>query len=251
MKIKHMVVSVIVLLCGFLSQSNAQEILNSAGSFAVLGGSTVTSTGNTVVNGDLGVSPGTAITGFGPGIVNGTTYSGGSVAAQAQTDAFAAYNTLAGETVTGNLTGQDLGGILLGSGVYQFNTSAQLTGTLTLNGDSNSRFDFLIGSTLITAPDSSILLLEVSAENVFWQVGSSATLGSSTSFYGSILADQSITLNSLASMSGRALAINGAVTLNDNVIAIPEPASFWLLIFSGSVIGAWQRLVVWRCKTGH
>src|ERR1035438_4058349 len=104
MKNKHLIVSVVVALAGFLPQGNAQGILNSAGSFAVLGGSTVTSSGNTVVNGDLGVSPGTAITGFGPGVVNGTTYAGGSVAAQAQTDALAAYNTLSTETVTANLT---------------------------------------------------------------------------------------------------------------------------------------------------
>ena len=255
MKIKHLIVWVIVALAGSLPQSKAQGILNSADSFAVLGGSTVTSTGNTVLNGDLGVSPGATITGFGPGIVNGTTYVDGSVAAQAQTDALGAYNTLAGETVTGNLTGQDLGGLVLGGGVYQFNTAAQLTGMLTLNGNSNSRFDFLIGSTLITAPGSSILLLGVSADNVFWQVGSSATLDTGTAFYGSILADQSITLDTGAGISGRALALNGAVTLDDNVITapsdVPEPASFWLLAFCASVLGGWQRLAMWRRKTGR
>ena len=134
---------------------------------------------------------------------------------------------------------------------------AQLTGTLTLDarGDSNARFDFQIGSTLTTASSSSIVLTNgAQADNVFWQVGSSATLGADTSFDGSILADQSITLNAGASMSGRALALNAAVTLDDNDItvptAVPEPASFWLLAFCASVFGAWQWLAVWRRTAG-
>ena len=208
----------------------------------------MTSTGNTVLNGDLGVSPGTTITGFDTGIVNGAIYVGG-IAVQAQADASTAYGVLAGETFNSNLSGQDLGTLTLLPGVYFFSSSAQLTGTLTLSGAGD--FVFQIGSTLTTAGNSSILLTNgAQAGNVFWQVGSSATLGTGTSFDGSILADQSITLNTGASLAGRALALNAAVTLNDNVItvpaAVPEPGSFWLLVFCASVFGAGQRLVVWR-----
>jgi type VI secretion system secreted protein VgrG len=153
-----------------------------------------------------------------------------------------------------------LGTLLLAPGVYFFSSSAQLTGTLTLdgNGDSNAQFVFQIGSTLTTASSSSILLINgAQAGNVFWQVGSSATLGDSTSFYGSILADASVTLDPEASiLSGRALAINGGVSLSDNniitvPIPVPEPGSFWLLAACASVFGAKHRLAGWRHKTGR
>ena len=251
MKSNYLVLSAFAVLAGFLPQSKA-DILGSADSFAVLGGSTVTSTGNTILNGDLGLSPGTSITGFyPPGIVNGTIYNADPVAATAQADALTAYNYLAGEAPDQNLTGQDLGTLTLLPGVYYFSSSAQLTGTLTLSGAGD--FVFQIGSTLTTASSSSILLINgVQADNVFWQVGSSATLGTDTSFDGSILADQSITLDTGASLAGRALALNAAVTLDDNVItvpiSVPEPGSFCLLVFCASVFGGWQRLAVWRRK---
>jgi len=258
MKSNYLILSALVTLAGFLPQSKALGILNSAGSFAILGGSTVTSTGNTVLTCDLGVSPGTAITGFLPGSVSGTTYAGGAVAAAAQADVLLAYNLLAGEAFNQNLTGQDLGGLTNVPGVYHFNSSAQLTGILTLDaqGNSNARFDFQIGSTLTTASSASILLVNgAQAGNVFWQVGSSATIGSSSAFFGSILADQSITLNASASLTGRALAMNGAVTLDDNGITlpvgVPEPDSFWLLIFSGSAFGVWRWLMMRRRKASH
>ena len=258
MKSKQLTLSAIVALAVLLPQSKADVILGSADSFTALGGSTVTSTGNTILNGDLGVSPGTAITGFafsltpGPGIVNGTTSVGGS-AVTAQADVLTAYNILAGETPNQNLTGQDLGGFTLLPGVYHFDSSAQLTGMLTLdaNNNPNARFDFLIGSTLTTASTASVLLInDAQAGNVFWQVGSSATLGTGTSFFGSILADQSITLNTGTSVSGRALAMNGAVTLDDNVLtiptAVPEPAAFWLFALGAAVFGGWPQLAAWR-----
>jgi type VI secretion system secreted protein VgrG len=254
MKNKHLILLVVVALAGFLPQSKANINLGSAGGFAVLGGSGVPNTGNTVLYGDLGVSPGTTITGFGPGIVNGTIYAGGSVADQAHADASSAYSTLAGETGASDLSGQDLGSRTLTSGVYSFSSSAGLTGILILSGTGD--FVFQIGSTLTTASSSSIVLINgAQAGNVFWQVGSSATLGTGTSFNGSILADTSITFNTGASMSGSALALNGAVTLDNNNItiptAVPEAAAFWPVAFCASVFGGWQWLAVWRRKTGR
>jgi type VI secretion system secreted protein VgrG len=200
--------------------------LGTAASFAVLGGSTVTNTGPTTVSGDLGVSPGTAVTGFPPGTVtNGTIHAADAVAAQAQSAVTTAYNSLAGQPCPpgNNFTGTDLGGRTLVPGVYCFSTSAQLTGTLTLDaqGDAGAVFIFQIGSTLTTASGSSVLLINgASPCNVFWQVGSSATLGTATSFVGNILALTSIALNTGANItSGRALARNGAVTMDTNTIS--------------------------------
>jgi len=206
------------------SPSHAQApSLGTAGSFGVLAGSAVTNTGSTVINGNVGVSPGSTITGFfPPGIVNGTIHAADAVALQAQIDDTNAYNVLAGRPITTNLTGQDLGGKTLVAGVYGFNTSAQLTGTLTLNGQGNPNSVFIInvGSTLTTASGSSISLINgAQGGNVFFRVGSSATLGTSTSFTGDILALTSITLNTSAKIiCGDALAQNGAVTLDTNTI---------------------------------
>jgi hypothetical protein len=196
--------------------------LGTAGSFAVLGGSTVTNTGPTIVTGDLGVSPGTAITGFPPGSVIGTQHSADAVAAQAQSDVTAAYNDLAGQACDTDLTGQDLGGMTLAPGVYCFSTSAQLTGNLVLDalGDPNAVWVFQIGSTLTTASNASVAVINGGTScNVFWQVGSSATLGTATAFKGNILALASIGLDKGASLSGRALAQTAAVTLDTNTIS--------------------------------
>ncbi|EXJ81464.1 hypothetical protein A1O3_07756 [Capronia epimyces CBS 606.96] len=165
--------------------TNAQTIdLGTAAGFAVLGASTVTNSDPSVLNGDLGVFPGTAITGFPPGVVNGATYTGG-VAQIAQDDALTAYNVAAGVAYSaGNdLTGQDLGGKTLVPGVYHYDSSAGLTGALTLdgNGDPNSVFVFQIGSTLITGTNAVVALTNgAQACNVFWQVGSSATIDTAT-----------------------------------------------------------------------
>ena len=235
MKTKYLLLPVLTVL-GLASTASHAGPLGTADSFAVLGGSTVTSTGPTVLNGDLGVNPGTAITGFPPGTVNGTIHSADATARQAQTDAATAFSILAGETSTNSLTGQDLGGLTLNAGVYNYATSAALTGTLTLDaqGDPNAIFVFQIGSTLTTASSSAIdLLFGAQADNVYWEVGTSATLGTDTAMVGTILADTSITLETGASLDGRALALNGAVTLDDNLInvpaAAPEPASLALL----------------------
>jgi type VI secretion system secreted protein VgrG len=226
MKSKLLILAAFAMLLYGSSTGLAAISLGTAQDFAVLGGSTVTNTGMSVINGDLGVSPGLAITGFGPGIVNGTTYAGGAVTQQAQSDLTTAYNTLAGMAVTQVLTGQDLGGQTLMTGVYFFSSSAQLTGALTLSGLGD--FVFQIGSTLTTASGSSVLA--INGANVYWQVGSSATLGTTTAFKGNILALASITLNTGATIEdGRALARNGAVTLDGNTITIPEPATMLLL----------------------
>ena len=232
-----LVLIAVVALALFQAQARA-DYVGSADSYAVLGGSNVTNTGTTVLNGNLGLYPGTTINGFPPGIVNGTINNGNSAAQQAQAGALLGYNTLAGLSSPGgnNLTGQDLGSLVLLPGVYHFDSSAQLTGTLLLNaqGNSNAQFIFQIGSTLTTASASDVVL-ENSAQdsNVYWQVGSSATLGTTTDFAGTILADDSITLNTGADITdGRALALNGAVTLDTSNITdpqVPEPATYLLL----------------------
>lgn len=206
------------------------DILGTAQNFAVLGGSTVTNTGPSIITGDLGVWAGNAITGFPPGSVNGTIHAGDAVALQAQSDVTTAYNALAGMALTQDLSGTDLGGLTLTPGVYFFSSSAFLTGTLTLDaqGDPDALFVFQMGSTLITASNSSVQMINSGdACDVYWQVGSSATLGTDTSFQGNILALTSITLNTRATMiEGRALARNGAVTLDSNTITagcIPAP----------------------------
>lgn len=198
-----------------------QPRLGIAENFTVLAGSTITNTGPSVVAGSLGLSPGSAVTGFPPGVVTATQHVTDAVAIQAKNDLVTAYNDAANAPTTSDLTGQDLGGHNLSPGVYSFSSSAQLTGTLTLSG--NGVYIFKIGSSLTTA-SSSVVLLGGGAQacNVYWQVGSSATLGSSTSFRGNLMALTSITLVTNANIVGRALARNGAVTLDSNHITPPS-----------------------------
>jgi len=220
--------------------------LGTAGNFGVLAGSTVTNSGPTTIVGDLGVWAGTEITGFfdtvendGPGTFTGTSHQGDAVAQTAQGDLTTAYNALAGMALTTTLTGTDLGGLTLPSGVYFFSSDAQLTGTLYLDagGSDDAYWVFQIVSALNTAPGSAVQLINAGpsggkSDGVFWQVGSSATLDTTTAFIGNILADQSISLNTGATLDGSALARIGEVTLLSNTI-VPEPATMCLLGLGG------------------
>src|SRR6188508_3358339 len=208
---------------GRLSAMAVAPPLGNAGSYAVVGASTVTNTGPTVLNGDLGVSPGTAVVGFPPGIVNGTINAGNAASLAAQNSVTTAYNALAGQACDVSLTGQDLGGLTLTPGVYCFSSSAQLTGTLTLNalGNPGAVWVFQIGSTLTTASGSRVQFINGGqACGAFWQVGSSATLGTTTSFAGNVLALASITATTGATSSGALFARTGAVTLDSNSVNI-------------------------------
>lgn len=199
--------------------------LGTAAAFGVLGAATVTNTGPSIVNGDLGLSPGTAVTGFPPGLVNGTVNATNAVAAQAQSDLATAYNVAASLTpMRSGLT--DLVGLTLVPGVYS-GGALSLSGTLTLSGTAESVWVFQAASTLITASGSSIVITGgANACNVFWQVGSSATLGSGSAFTGTVMANESITATTAATVEGRLLAGVGelsteAVTLDTNTITAP------------------------------
>ncbi|MBK5294894.1 MAG: DUF3494 domain-containing protein, partial [Acidobacteriia bacterium] len=193
--------------------------LGTAGNFGVLAGSTVTNTGPSVVTGDLGVSAGSAVTGFPPGTVSGTIHAADATAAQAQIDLTTAYLNAAGR-LTPTLVAANIGGTTITPGVYNVASSLGITGNVTLNGA--GVYIFQIPTTLTTASTSQIILAGgATAANIFWQVGSSATLGTGSVFYGNILAQASITVTTGTVLNGRALARTGAVTLDNNVITSP------------------------------
>ena len=240
-----------LLLAGSATGLHATAIsvdLGSADSFAVLAGTTVTNSGSSTINGNLGVWPGTAVTGFPPGIVTtGTIHAGDTFAQQAQADLTTAYNFAAGEACpAANVLSGDIGGMTLTPGVYCSTSSLAITGTLTLDalGDPNAVFVIQMVSSLTTATNSSVVITNGgTGDSVFWQVGSSAGIGTGSAFAGNILALTSITMGTGASINcGRALAGNGAVTLLTNNISIdttgceagaptsgvPEPASLAL-----------------------
>jgi hypothetical protein len=226
-KIQRPVIALSIVVSAFVlgawpmaALAATQPRLGTATSFAVLAGSGITNTGPTVISGGLGLFPGTAVTGYPPGHAT-VTHKTDAVARQAKTDLVTTYNDLASWRSTRSMTGQDLGGKTLGPGVYTFSSSAQLTGTLTLSG--NGIFIFQTGSTLTTASNSRVLVTNgAQGCGVYWKVGSSATLGTGTQFKGTIVALTSITMVTGATiLPGRALARNGAVTLDSNRINLP------------------------------
>lgn len=221
--------------------------LGSASSFAVLAGSAITVAGavnSTTITGDIGSYPTPSITGLGNVVLNGANHAGDAVTQQAKTDLTTAYNDAAGRTPVTTVAGDTLGGLFLGSGVYG-GGALDLTGTLTLNaaGDPNAVFIFLMASSLTTASSSKVVLQNgAQACHVFWQVGSSATLGSYSSFVGNILALTSIDMGTYATVDGRLLAQNGAVTLDgyDTITksvcsssAVPDTGGTLLLLGCG------------------
>ena len=203
------------------AQQQSTVFLGSAGSFGVLAGTTVTNTGPSVINGDLGVWPGTAVTGFGPGIVNGREDAGDVVAQHAQASLNVAYNDAAARTsvATHSLAG-DISGLTLAPGLYKSTSTLSLLGTVTLQGSGVYIFQIASGLTVGTG-GTVVLSGGATSANVFWQVGSSATLGTTANFRGTILALTSISLATGAKLDGRALAQHGAVTLESNVVTMP------------------------------
>ena len=199
--------------------------LGAASTFAVLAGTTVTNTGATIVTGDLGVSsPGVSVTGFPPGVIQGGTIQiGTDIPNKAQADAGLAYAELASKPCGTPMTGVDLGGLTLLPGVYCFTSAATLGGQLTLDaqGDPKALFVFQIATALVTNTASSVVLIHGGeVGNLFWQVGTGATIGAATQFQGTILAQTAITMVGGASLLGHAFA-QAAVTLDTNFMTAP------------------------------
>jgi hypothetical protein len=218
--------------------AQAPVALGSANTFAVLAATTVTSTGATAIDGDLGVSPGNTVTGS--PTMTGTLHLGDPAAAQAQSDLTTAYNDAAGRSVAAVTVAGNLGGQTLAPGLYTSATSLEISsGDLTLDasGDPNGIWIFQMGSTFVTTVGRQVILSGgAQAANIFWQVGSSATIGGSSVFKGTIMANQSITMNTSATLEGRALARNGAVALDANTIAIPTTGTTSVILVSAAVV---------------
>jgi hypothetical protein len=217
----------LMTLAGSSTAAATTVDLGTAGSFGVLAGESVTNTGPSVISGDLGVHPGNAVSGFPPGTILGSLHTADALAAQAKSDLTVAYNAVAGQS-SDELITDDLGGRTLTTGVYTASSTMALTGQLTLDaqGDPFAVFVFQVGSGLTTASGSNVTLTNGAAAcNVFWQVGSSATLGTASTFRGTILAQASITATTGTTIEGRLLARTGSVTLDDNTITQPVCAT--------------------------
>lgn len=205
------------------SVAMADTDLKDASYFAVLSGTAVTNTGETTITGDLGLSPGTSVDGFPPGIITGTIRINDALATQAKLDATTAFNDLAGRTSTDIVTLSDnIGGLTLTPGLYKSTSTLSISsGDLTFDalGNPDAVFIIQIASSLTTTSDRKVILTgQAMASNIFWQVGSSATFGTTTLFKGTVIALQAITFNTGASLVGGAIAINGGVTLDGNDI---------------------------------
>jgi hypothetical protein len=197
--------------------------LGIAGTFAVLAGTTITNTGPSWITGELGVAPGSSVTGFPPG-TSGFLHIADAAATSAQTALIGAFSNAA-QPCDADYSGVNLGGRTLGPGAYCQATAPSLTGTLTLNGA--GVYIFEIGSTLVTAPGARVQLIGGAQPcDVFWRVGSSATIGASTTFVGNVMALTSISMQAGATLNGRALALHGAVTLNTNRIIQPAGCGY-------------------------
>lgn len=205
--------------------SSAGPALGAAGNFVILAGSTVTSTGGTVVTGDLGLSPGSVVTGFPPGLLIGTRHVADVAAVAAKLALTVAFNNLAGRTAARISVAGNIGGTTLTPGLYKSTSSLMISsGDLTLDarGDANAVFLFQVASTLTVGAGRAVILAGgARSSNVYWAVGSSATLGTTSVFKGTIMANQSITLNTGATLQGRALARIGAVSLAGNAAVLP------------------------------
>lgn len=219
-----LLIPLILVSLGTGAQAVATSVsLGTADSFVVLAGSGITNTGPTTLNGDMGTYPTTTITGTSLITINGTNHAGDGVTQSAKTDLVTAYNSAAGQTPETTVSG-DLGGRTFVSGVYTSTSSIGLTGALTLDAanDTTAVFIFKAGSTLTTASGSTVNLINGAQScNVFWQVGSSATLGTGSTFRGNIIALTSITLTTGVTVNGRVLARNGAVTMDTNTVTKP------------------------------
>ena len=270
---RHELLGFIAVLLALPHGATAASLLGSAANFAVLGGAAVTNAGASQIVGDIGVAPGTSITGLATIALIGAAHAGDTIAAQAQADAGSAYGALAARPFDTDLSGTDLGGIgVLTPGVYKFGTSAQLTGALLLDftGNPGGAFVFQIGTTLTTTANSSILVAGgSSASAIYWLVGTAATLGGNSRMAGNILAQHTISLGDAARiLCGRGLARQGAATLISNLITndcsvsdfgggtgdfgsrgfdggavpgVPDPATWGLLLTGFGCVGAAQR----------
>lgn len=210
------------------SQTTVQPMISLSGStnLAILAGSAISNSGATIVTGDIGLSPGSSVGGFPPGILNGTLHINNAIANQAKLDLTAAYNDAAGRTATDIVTlSGNIGGLTLTPGLYKSTSSLAISsGDLTLDakGNPNAVFIIQIASSLTTTSGRKVILSGgASSANIFWQVGSSATFGTTSSFVGTVLTMQSITFNTGAKLYGRALARTGAVIMAGNTITKP------------------------------
>lgn len=209
--------------------SQVKPTLGTTSNFTVLAGSRISSVGNTIIFDNIGIWPGSTLTGFPPGLVNGAQHINNTTSQNAQTDLTAAYNQLASQTPTVNLSGQDLGGKTLLPGVYRFNGNANLDaalGSLTLDGsgNANSVFIFQISGNLTTTPGAIVSMRQAArSPNIFWQIGGNVFIGAGSNFNGSILANQNITMGNGAILQGRLMARNGFVELDNNPLTIPPP----------------------------